>query len=74
VPPHKRSGSALPAGGNQVFADGSVRWVSAQKMYFFHSWAPGWTGGRVAYFYQDSQDFDGRLGLPATLNSIRFRP
>jgi prepilin-type N-terminal cleavage/methylation domain-containing protein len=74
VPPHKGSASVLPAGGNQVFADGSVRWISAQKMCFFHSWSPSWTGGRVAYFYQDSDDFDGKLGLPATLNSLRFRP
>jgi hypothetical protein len=27
----------LPAGGKQVFACGSVRWITAQKVFFFHS-------------------------------------
>jgi prepilin-type N-terminal cleavage/methylation domain-containing protein len=50
LPPHKRTRNALPAGGNQVFTDGSARWVKAQDMRFIHSWAPG---TRNLFFYQD---------------------
>jgi prepilin-type N-terminal cleavage/methylation domain-containing protein len=77
VPPHRKSTSALPTGGNQVFADGSVRWVKAEKMSFFHSWDPSFSGGRVAYFYQDQTDFDqfpGPWSTAAVQNSLRFRP
>ena len=74
VPPHRKVGSALPQGGNQVFADGSARWIKAEQMHFFHSWAPSWTGGRVAYFYQDPKDFAGALATPKVLASLKFRP
>jgi len=39
-----------PIGGNQCYADGSVRWVKFQQMYFIHSWNPG---GRQYYIYQE---------------------
>lgn len=71
VPPHRDSKSARPAGGNQVFADGSARWIRAREMSFFHSWdAAG--NSRAAYFYQDPKDFQGILASAAVQNSLRF--
>lgn len=74
VPPHRKSSSAQPDGGNQVFADGSARWIRAEQMYFLHSWNPSPTGNRIAYFYQDPKDFAGILGTPNVLNTLRFKP
>lgn len=50
LPPHKKRGSAGPQGGNEMFADGSARWIRAQDMYFIHSWSPA---ARHLFFYQD---------------------
>lgn len=77
VPPHRKAGSALPAGGNHVLVDGSAMWVKAEKMSFFHSWDPSPTGNRVSYFYQDPKDFNeepGSWSTPAVQASIRFKP
>jgi prepilin-type N-terminal cleavage/methylation domain-containing protein len=56
TPQHHGSGSLLPIGGNQLFTDGSVRWVKFQQMYFLTTWD---TVNRIYYFYQDD--------LPATI-------
>jgi prepilin-type N-terminal cleavage/methylation domain-containing protein len=69
VPPHRSAGSSAPAGANHVFADGSAQWIKAANLYRLHSWSPA---SRVAYFYQNPIDFDARLAVPATLNSLRF--
>ena len=50
MPPHKNS-RGLPEGGNHLHVDGSVRWVSFNRMLFLHSWNAG--GSRNAYFFQD---------------------
>jgi hypothetical protein len=50
IPPHK-GGAAWPAGGNQVFVDGSARWINFDKMLFIHSWTAN--GSRNAFFYQE---------------------
>ncbi len=70
VPPHQ-SAHKRPAGGNQVFADGAVRWVRAQEMSFFHCWdATG--AGRAPYFYQDPTDFEGAFAEAKVQDALRY--
>ena len=55
LPAHMNSGDVnSPAGANEVFIDGSARWIKAYgNMYFYHSW-----GGinRALFFYQEDLD------------------
>lgn len=60
MPPHKIPRSGLPAGGNQVFVDGSARWINFSTMYFLTTWN-GAYNTRFGFFYQDSADFDPEL-------------
>jgi prepilin-type N-terminal cleavage/methylation domain-containing protein len=66
MPPHKNSGSKMPAGGNQLYVDGSANWVKFDKMIFIHSWNP--SGIRDAYFYQED------LGVLANQPLSRLKP
>jgi hypothetical protein len=50
LPAHRDAGG-LPAGGNEVFADGSARWVKARDMRLIHSYSGAYT--REVYFMQD---------------------
>jgi prepilin-type N-terminal cleavage/methylation domain-containing protein len=58
MPQHRAGAAMVPEGGNELFADGSVRWYKFEKMYFFTSWA---ATSRVALFYQDPTDFDATM-------------
>ncbi len=49
LPAHKNTAGLLPAGGNEVFIDGSARWVKPNLMRFIHSWSTA----RPLYFYQE---------------------
>jgi prepilin-type N-terminal cleavage/methylation domain-containing protein len=49
LPAHRDAGAARPAGGNQVFIDGSARWVKIGGMLFVHSWSVT----RELYIYQE---------------------
>jgi prepilin-type N-terminal cleavage/methylation domain-containing protein len=49
LPAHKDPGAARPAGGNEVFIDGSARWFKLKGMLFVHSWS----NTRKLYMYQD---------------------
>jgi prepilin-type N-terminal cleavage/methylation domain-containing protein len=49
LPAHKDGIGTLPAGGNEVFIDGSGRWIKARQMVFVHSWSVV----RELYIYQD---------------------
>jgi hypothetical protein len=56
LPAHSDSGASYPAGGNEVFIDGSARWIKTKGvMIYLHSWGDPDTGGgaRPLYFYQD---------------------
>jgi prepilin-type N-terminal cleavage/methylation domain-containing protein len=60
IPAHPIKGGN-PAGGNEVFADGSAKWCKFGDMYRFNSY-PSALGGNIdAYWYQDSSDFDAAL-------------
>jgi len=50
LPAHKAGGNK-PDGGNQVFADGSSRWVRAKQMLLIHTF--NGAKKRDFYFYQD---------------------
>jgi prepilin-type N-terminal cleavage/methylation domain-containing protein len=50
LPAHKDALGSLPAGGNEVFIDGSGRWIKARGiMRFVHSWSTA----RELYIYQE---------------------
>lgn len=68
MPQHTRPGSKVPVGGNEVFVDGSARWIKAPTMYFLHSWTAG--SSRAGYFYQDPVDFP--QNLINVLPNLRF--
>ncbi len=71
MPQHKNAGDRFPNGGQQLYADGSVRWNKFETMYFFHSWN---TGARVAFFNQETTDFEPQIiaALPS-LRSANWR-
>jgi len=54
VPPHLRG--RKPAGGNEVFCDGSASWCQWQTMFEFSDW-----GNSYLFWYQDSADFEPAL-------------
>ena len=58
LPPHRKATVNFPAGGNEVFCDGSAQWELIDDMRFFTSWN---TTTRFCYFYQDSRDFPALL-------------
>jgi hypothetical protein len=67
-PQHCRPGSKVPIGGNEVFIDGSARWVKAALMYYLTTWNTD--GSRMGYFYQDDTG-----DIPVTaLPRLAFKP
>ena len=65
-PPHKKA--RTPAGGNEVFADGSAAWRPFDSWYRFTYWA-GAYGTTYVYWSQETSDFDA--GLLALLPTLR---
>jgi type II secretory pathway pseudopilin PulG len=61
LPQHHGSDSLVPQGGNEVFCDGSARWIQFEKMYYFHTWTsdtdPNGPANKACFFYQDPKDF-----------------
>lgn len=51
MPPHRARSTGFPEGGNQLFMDGSARWIKFDRMLFIHSWSTD--GSRDAYFFQE---------------------
>jgi type II secretory pathway pseudopilin PulG len=60
MPPHGKTRLEAPPGGNQLFVDGSARWIKFEQMHFLTTWK-GATQTRQAFFYQDPSDFDPAL-------------
>jgi hypothetical protein len=56
MPQHRKGNTLVPAGGNEVFCDGSVQWYKLEVMRLLTTWDTG--GDRQFYFYQDNRDFD----------------
>jgi hypothetical protein len=56
VPPHMNHGSGKPAGGNEVFCDGSASWCLYETMSEFSDW-----GNSYLFWYQDPSDFEPAL-------------
>jgi hypothetical protein len=48
LPAHKKGSNHTPAGGNELFADGSASWILSKQMYNLYN--P--ISGRSFYFYQ----------------------
>ena len=61
IPPHPSKGGA-PAGGNEVFADGSANWCQFGGMYRFNNWSSP-IGSLDTYWYQDTQDFNQQITI-----------
>jgi prepilin-type N-terminal cleavage/methylation domain-containing protein len=59
IPPHPEK-DGRPAGGNQVFADGSARWCKFNTMYKFNSYASA-IGMLESYWFQETTDFEPAL-------------
>jgi len=56
IPAHPTKGGA-PAGGNEVFADGSARWCKFESMYKLNNYASA-IGSLDSYWYQEPSDFN----------------
>lgn len=56
TPPHRNLTGRAPAGGNEVFADGSVHWIKYQEMWLLSQYTGG-SGIRQFFWYQDPSDF-----------------
>ncbi len=66
--PQHHGNSRLPLGGNEVFVDGSARWIKFQAMYYLTTWTTD--GTRIYYFYQ--QDLPVAI-TPAMLTQLKAR-
>jgi prepilin-type N-terminal cleavage/methylation domain-containing protein len=51
-PPHREGTNAVPAGGNEVFVDGSASWCTVGTMHNFTTW----TAANEMWFYQSEAD------------------
>jgi prepilin-type N-terminal cleavage/methylation domain-containing protein len=59
IPQHKAAGRPYPAGGNEVFADGSASWCKVQTMAQFTTWSTA----RQFWFYQNIGDISDNTSL-----------
>ena len=65
--PHARPKKQHPDGGNNLFVDGSARWIKFENMYFMNSWDVG-----AARLFGYQEDW-GNL-TPSQLNSMKPLP
>ena len=66
MPAHKNGGSGLPAGANEIFIDGSGRWIKAKDMMFLHTWS---LTTAALYLYQD--DLGALEAQRANLSTVK---
>jgi type II secretory pathway pseudopilin PulG len=59
IPPHPLGNALTPAGGNEVFADGSAQWCNYETMWCLYTWTAD--NARLCFWYQNPQDFDTNL-------------
>jgi hypothetical protein len=59
LPGHRKGNADFPAGGNEVFCDGSVQWCKAEDMRYLTTFRTD--DNRIFYFYQDRKDFPAAL-------------
>jgi len=68
-PPHRKGNAPYPAGGNEVFADGSGSWCKVETMYQFTTW----TTANELWFYQKTTEitspYDNQI-----INSLKWNP
>jgi len=67
-PQHRNGSSRLPQGGNEVFVDGSARWIRFERMLYLTTWAAD--GTRIYYVYQD--DLPPRI--QAVIGQLQAKP
>ena len=59
LPPHRKGSANFPAGGNEVFCDGSAQWCRLEDMRYLTTFRTD--DSRLFYFYQDRKDFPDTL-------------
>jgi prepilin-type N-terminal cleavage/methylation domain-containing protein len=69
MPQHRSGGSMVPKGGNNLYIDGSARWIKFNQMYYITTWDQG--GNRIAYFYQEDL---GQCDTPAIRAQLAAKP
>jgi prepilin-type N-terminal cleavage/methylation domain-containing protein len=62
--PHPRPNHGFPDGGNELYTDGSARWIKFENMYFMTSWN---AGNRRLFAYQE----DWGSFTPAQLTQMK---
>jgi prepilin-type N-terminal cleavage/methylation domain-containing protein len=70
LPTHKKGSTSFPAGGNEVFCDGSAQWRKVEDMRFLTTFR---IGDRPFFFYQSGQDFPAGP-MVAQINASFMKP
>jgi len=70
LPPHHGMNS-FPEGGNELFADGSARWIKVDQMRLLTTWN---VQDRKCYFYQDRVDFPPGPMTSALMDAPFMKP
>ena len=70
IPPHRQGTNAYPAGGNEVFADGSASWCQVTTMHQFTTW----TAANELWFYQNTDDITTNGALALTVKALKWNP
>ena len=68
IPPHRQGTNAYPAGGNEVFADGSASWCKVETMYQFTTWNANYK----FWFYQNTADISPTV--LQQINALKWNP